>query len=75
MRRVLPTHESGDSEMRQIMRNIAAPKRRPPAYQSKSANKVATIAMTKIGHTGAPAFVATAAATMTSENEGNGKPP
>ena len=39
MRRVLPTHESGDSETRQIMRNIAAPKRRPPAYQSKSANK------------------------------------
>ena len=31
MRRVVPTQESGESETRQIMRSMAAPKRRPPA--------------------------------------------
>jgi hypothetical protein len=75
MRRVFPTHESGDKETRQIMRSIAAPKRRPPANQIRSAMRVATMASAKIGHTGVPASVATPAATMTRENEGSGRPP
>jgi len=55
-----------------------------PSFQKMSAEAFHAMAeskplrkefMTKMGQTGAPAWVATPAATMTSENEGNGKPP
>ena len=67
--------ESGDSEIRHISLSSAAPKRRPPAYHSRSAAIVAATATSRIGQTGVCVSTASPEVTIITGYAGRGSPP
>ena len=71
---VCRTHESGDSEMRQMVFSTPLPNLRPAAYQATSAIRAATTATAISAGTEAPPRVASAPVMISVGYAGTGNP-